>query len=249
METHRIPGKVVLIGTPAEEAGGGKVILLERGAYKEMDVCIMCHPSPGAPASASIGTTIAMQAIDIEYFGHSAHAGAAPCISLLRQQIKPDQRIHGIIQGKDWSPNVIPDYSKMRWLVRARNAAELTSLVPRVRNCFEAAALATSCRCEVTADRPYYDLQQNHVLGAASFMNFVHRSTGLIVLLGRAFADIVGTRYGIQTTEAGSTASTDFGNVSYGENSTGLSLLRRRVLTLPNSLAGPSPSLCYSDSA
>ncbi|KAJ2930843.1 hypothetical protein H1R20_g6258, partial [Candolleomyces eurysporus] len=152
METHRIPGKVILIGTPAEEAGGGKVILLERGAYKEMDVCIMCHPSPGAPASASIGTTIAMQAIDIEYFGHSAHA---------------------------------------------------------------AAALATSCRCEVTADRPYYDLQQNHVLGAASFMNFVYRSTGLIVLLGRAFADIVGTRYGIQTTEAGSTASTDFGNVSY----------------------------------
>ncbi|KAJ2918695.1 hypothetical protein MD484_g1782, partial [Candolleomyces efflorescens] len=218
METHRIPGKVILLGTPgkpsyalrrlllpttsqAEEAGGGKVILLERGAYKEMDVCIMCHPSPGAPSSASIGTTIAMQAIDIEYFGHSAHAGAAPwegtnaldaaflaysSISLLRQQIKPDQRIHGIIQGKDWSPNVIPDYSKMRWLVRARNAAELNS----------AAALATSCRYEVSADKPYYDLQQNHVLG-------------------RAFADIVGTRYGIQTSEAGWTASTDFGNVSY----------------------------------
>ncbi|TEB36562.1 hypothetical protein FA13DRAFT_1622993 [Coprinellus micaceus] len=211
METLRTPGKVILLGTPAEESGGGKIILLERGAYKEMDVCIMCHPGPGREHSASIGPTIAMQAIEVEYFGHSAHAGAAPwegtnaldaaflaysSVSLLRQHMKPEQRIHGIIQGKDWSPNVIPDYSKMRWLVRSPTHTELSSLVRRAKNCFEAASLATSCTLKVTADQPYYDLQQNSVLG-------------------QAFADIVGGRYGVQTTTAGTTASTDFGNVSY----------------------------------
>ncbi|KAJ3520990.1 hypothetical protein NMY22_g12501 [Coprinellus aureogranulatus] len=218
-----------------EESGGGKIILLERGAYKEMDVCIMCHPGPGSERSASIGPTIAMQAIEVEYKGHSAHAGAAPwyvlhnsptpadrlalwaltewrsregtnaldaaflaysSISLLRQQMKPEQRIHGIIQGKDWSPNVIPDYSKMRWLVRSPTYTELSSLVRRARNCFEAGALATACTCRVKADKAYYDLQQNSVLG-------------------QSFADIVGSRYGVRTTNAGTTASTDFGNVSY----------------------------------
>lgn len=211
LETHRTPGKVILLGTPAEEAGGGKIILLERGGFKEMDVCIMCHPSPGNERSASIGPTIAMQAIEVEYFGHSAHAGAAPwegtnaldaaflaysSVSLLRQQMKPEQRIHGIIQGKDWSPNVIPDYSKMRWLVRSPTYTELIPLVKRARNCFEAAATATSCVCKVTADKPYYDLRQNSVLGYA-------------------FADIAGSRYGVQTSKSGITASTDFGNISY----------------------------------
>ncbi|KAF5338342.1 hypothetical protein D9611_012459 [Ephemerocybe angulata] len=211
MEAHRTPGKIILLGTPAEEAGGGKIILLERGGYKEMDVCIMCHPSPGSERSASVGPTIAMQAIEVEYFGQSAHAGAAPwegtnaldaaflaysSVSLLRQQMKPEQRIHGIVQGKDWSPNVIPDYAKMRWLVRSPTYAELLPLVKRAKNCFEAAATATSCVCKVTAERPYYDLQQNRVLG-------------------NAFADIVGNRYGVQTTQAGTTASTDFGNISY----------------------------------
>ncbi|EAU90467.2 aminoacylase 1-like protein 2 [Coprinopsis cinerea okayama7 len=149
MEKHKISGKIVLLGTPAEEAGGGKVILLERGAYNDMDVCLMCHPSPGEPHSASIGPTIAMQAIEVEFFGHSAHAGAAPwegtnaldaaflaysSISMLRQQLKPDHRIHGVIQGKDWSPNG------------------------------KAAGMATSCSVDLKTELPYYDLRQNTVL-------------------------------------------------------------------------------------
>ncbi|TFK75009.1 amidohydrolase [Pluteus cervinus] len=211
LETHNVPGKVVLLGTPAEEGGAGKAILLERGGYADMDACIMCHPGPGLPRSISVGTTIAMQEIEIEYYGHSAHAGAAPWegtnaldaaflaysgISVLRQQMKPDHRIHGIVLGKDWSSNVIPDYAKMLWGVRAPNWNELQAFVKRAIACFEGAALATSCTLKIKADLPYFDLHQNHILADA-------------------FADIVGQRYGVLTTTTDSTASTDFGNISY----------------------------------
>ncbi|KAF8159514.1 hypothetical protein B0H34DRAFT_782235 [Crassisporium funariophilum] len=195
----------------AEEGGGGKVILLERGGYDEMDACIMCHPAAGIPHSTSVGSTIAMQSITVEYFGHSAHAGGAPWegtnaldaaflaysgVSMLRQQMKPDHRVHGIVQGKDWQPNVIPDYTKMNWLARAPTSEELIPFVERVQNCLKAAALATSCRLEIKLDSAYFDLHQNTVLA-------------------QDFADIVGSRYGLLTLTTGTTASTDFGNVSY----------------------------------
>ncbi|KAF9525316.1 hypothetical protein CPB83DRAFT_859614 [Crepidotus variabilis] len=207
----KIPGNIILLGTPAEETGGGKVILLDRGGYNEMDACIMCHPAPGPRHSASTGSTTALQRIVVEYYGHSAHAGAAPwegtnaldaaflaysSISMLRQQIKPDHRVHGVIEGKHWQANVIPDYAKMSWMARAPTYAELASFVDRLRNCLSAAALATGCKVEFAVDQPYYDLHQNPVLV-------------------QDFADIVGSRYGVVTTPDGSSASTDFGNVSY----------------------------------
>ncbi|KAF7370574.1 Aminoacylase 1-like protein 2 [Mycena sanguinolenta] len=227
LEAHNIPGKVVLLGTPAEEGGGGKVILLERGGYDDMDLCVMCHPSPGPKNSASIARTIAVQDIKVEYAGRNAHAGAAPWegtnaldaaflaysnISVLRQQMKPDHRVHGIIESNgDWVPNgkhfsfkssstngraVIPDYAKMHWLVRAPTSSDLAAFVERVKNCFEAAALATSCEMKLHFEHPYWDLNQNQVLG-------------------QEFSDIVMKRYGIITSTGIGSASTDFGNVSY----------------------------------
>lgn len=97
MKSHNIPGKVVLLGTPAEEGGAGKVKLLEAGACeclilateaeltfidKEMDICLMQHPA-GLPAGlkGAIGVTSAIQTIEVEYFGKPAHAAAAPCKS------------------------------------------------------------------------------------------------------------------------------------------------------------------------
>ncbi|KXN92424.1 Peptidase M20 domain-containing protein 2 [Leucoagaricus sp. SymC.cos] len=211
LQTHNIPGKVVLLGTPAEEAGGGKVILLERGGYKDMDACIMCHPGAGRLNSTSIGSTTAMQAIEVEYFGHSAHAGAAPwegtnaqdaaflaysSISVLRQQMKPDHRVHGVLSGNNWVPNIIPDYAQMRWYVRAPTSKELTAFVEKVKNCFQAAALATSCKVALHVQAPYYDLHQNEVLA-------------------HDFVNIVGSRYGMLTSTDDTAASTDFGNVTY----------------------------------
>ncbi|KAK0467138.1 uncharacterized protein EV420DRAFT_668556 [Desarmillaria tabescens] len=207
-----IPGKIILLGTPAEERVGGKIILLERGAYKDMDLCIMCHPGPGPSNSANLGSTTAMQEAEVEYFGQSAHAGAAPwegtnaldaaflaysSISVLRQQIKPDHRIHGILGGKNWTANVIPDYAHMTWIVRAPTHGEVGEFAQRVKACFEAAALATACKVKIKFSSPYYELLQNSVLG-------------------KEFADKVGRNYGMVSSDRdGSSASTDFGNVSF----------------------------------
>jgi len=117
---HGIWGTVALLGTPAEENGGGQIVLLERGGYKDIDACIMCHPMPGSSNSVTVATSLAMQNIIVEYFGRIAHASIAPWeginaldavvpvysnISTLRQQIKLDHRVHGIVEGKNWEPN------------------------------------------------------------------------------------------------------------------------------------------------
>ncbi|KAK7056416.1 hypothetical protein VNI00_002971 [Paramarasmius palmivorus] len=204
-------GKIILLGTPAEESGGGKIILLERGGYKDMDICIMSHPGPGPSHSFDVGSSNAMQTIEVEYFGKNAHAGMAPwegtnaldaaflaysSISVLRQQIKPDHRVHGVILGKDWLPNVIPDYAKMRWIVRAPSHLELEAFADRVVNCFKAASMATGCKVNIKADASYYDLNQNEVLA-------------------KEFTKIAKEHFQMDTTCQGSTASTDFGNVGY----------------------------------
>ncbi|KAL0577296.1 hypothetical protein V5O48_004689 [Marasmius crinis-equi] len=211
LEATNTPGKIILLGTPAEEVGGGKIILLDRGGYDEMDLCLMCHPGPGPSHSFDVGSTLAMQNIEVEFFGKSAHAGAAPwegtnaldaaflaysSISVLRQQMKPDQRVHGIIQGKDWFPNIIPDYAKMKWIVRAPTHAELQVLAEKILNCFRAASLATSCELSIRIDAAYYDLNQN-------------------AALAKEFETVIKQRYQMETTCRGSTASTDFGNVGH----------------------------------
>ena len=68
---HDLPGRIVLLGTPAEEGGAGKVVLIERGAYKDMDVCMMCHPGPGPKMSSGTGPSLALTGINVEYFGHT----------------------------------------------------------------------------------------------------------------------------------------------------------------------------------
>ncbi|KAF7770400.1 hypothetical protein Agabi119p4_6374 [Agaricus bisporus var. burnettii] len=211
LQTHNIPGKVVLLGTPAEEEGGGKVILLERGAYKGFDACIMCHPAVGPPNSSSVGSTTARQEIQVEYFGHSAHAGAAPwegtnaqdaahiaysSVSVLRQQMKPDHRVHGVLQGVNWVANIIPDYARMLWYVRAPTSKELLCSVEKVKNCLQAAALATSCKISLRLETPYYELHQNNVLA-------------------QEFVNVVGSQFGMATNTTSTSASTDFGNITY----------------------------------
>ncbi|KAI0321513.1 hypothetical protein OF83DRAFT_1051107, partial [Amylostereum chailletii] len=214
---HDIPGKVPLLGTPAEEGGSGKAILLEAGAYEGMDACLMqcyrSHPAPGPIHGASLSSCLALERVTVEYHGHTAHAALAPwegqnaldaavsaysSIGLLRQQIKPSHRVHGIIEGKNWAPNIIPDYSKMTLYTRAPTRAEVQLLEPRVRACVEAAALATACTCNITPPgKPTYDLRQNKALGDT-------------------FAETFRSKYGPIDYEFGiASASTDFGNITY----------------------------------
>ncbi|GJE91327.1 M20 family metallopeptidase [Phanerochaete sordida] len=213
MEKLDIAGTVVLLGTPAEERDYGKVTLLEKGAYKDMDVCLMCHPAPGPPLSASLSSSLAITPLVVEYFGHTAHAALAPweghnaldaavaaytSVALLRQQIKPTHRVHGTLQGRDWAVNIIPDYAWMKWLMRAPTRKEVDVLVPRVRNCLEAAAIATDTKAKFnTRERGVDELRQNTALGGE-------------------FARTFASRYGaVDYTYGISSASTDFGNVTY----------------------------------
>ncbi|KAI0689751.1 aminoacylase 1-like protein 2 [Cytidiella melzeri] len=213
LEELDIPGTVVLLGTPAEEGGYGKVRLLEKGGYEGMDACLMCHPSPGPALSASLSSTLAINQLTVEYHGHTAHAALAPWegqnaldavvsaytnISLLRQQLKPTYRVHAAISGRDWAANIIPDYSKMQYLVRAPTTAEVLETVPRVKACLDAAALATACKAEYDySGVPLNEVRQNKALGDE-------------------FASVFASKYGAVDYVYGiANASTDFGNITY----------------------------------
>ncbi|KAF8635628.1 hypothetical protein AX15_000267 [Amanita polypyramis BW_CC] len=213
LQQFNISGKISLLGTPAEEGGSGKAILLDKGAYADMDVCLMCHPAPGPKGSVSLSGSLSLQRIKVEYFGHTAHAALSPWegknsldaavlaynnISALRQQLRPTHRVHGIIEGKDWTPSIIPDYSNMYYYVRAPTRAEMLKTVDRTVSCFEAAALATGCELKLERlNMIMDDIRQNKALGAE-------------------VANITLNKYGDIDYDWGiREASTDFGNVTY----------------------------------
>ncbi|KAG1737477.1 uncharacterized protein EDB91DRAFT_1140061 [Suillus paluster] len=240
MENLNIDGKVILLGTPAEEGGFGKVMLYEKGAYDEMDVCLMCHPAPGPRHSISLSGCLAISRITVEYQGHTAHAGLSPWegqnaldaavlaynnVSLLRQQIKPTHRVHGIFEGKDWAPNIIPDHAIMQWLVRAPTTSEMEDTRKRVISCFESVFHYRLVRMT----KQYYIFAQSGCtriwMQSSSYgwigrqRNQAKQSTcGLVlnVVPGDELADVVLKRYGAIDYEWGiKSASTDFVSVSH----------------------------------
>ena len=159
---------VTVFGTPAEEGGGGKVYMLERGAFDGVHAAMMVHPGPVDVAEAR---PFAASHMLVRYRGQATHAAAYPeqginaadaftvaqvAIGLLRQQLLPSTRVHGIVTHGGDAPNAIPDRTEGRWYVRAETLDELAGLEPRVRRCFEAGALATGCELEIEADAPPY---------------------------------------------------------------------------------------------
>ncbi|PKC58966.1 putative amidohydrolase [Rhizophagus irregularis] len=184
-EKHEIPGKVKLFGTPAEENGGGKIILIKAGAYNDVEISLMIHPSP---YEGSFFSHFANESYNIEYFGRNAHAAGIPWeginaldamilafnnIGLLRQQIKPTEtRIHGIINNGGKAPNVIPDYTSASFTIRGKTLEVLNALKPRVYGCFEAAGEATGCTeangtkdVKIFRKRRVFDVKANVTLG------------------------------------------------------------------------------------
>lgn len=155
---------VKVLGTPAEEGGGGKILLLERGAFDGAHLAMMVHP---APMESALFPCLAVQHFDVRYLGRSAHASAYPqlginaadaltvaqvSIGLLRQHIRGSDRIHGIVTDGGDAPNIVPERTAGQWYVRSATLAELAELYPRVQACFEAGALATGA--EVVFDEP-----------------------------------------------------------------------------------------------
>ncbi|KAK6956908.1 hypothetical protein Daesc_002190 [Daldinia eschscholtzii] len=165
------PGRLRLLGTPAEEGGGGKVKLIEAGAFKdEIAAAIMAHPMPthqifGPDASHTYDglaglKMIASHKFRTEFRGKTAHAAGEPwngvnaldaavaaysSVGLLRQQIQPDERVHAVIEVGGTVPNVITEYTRMNWNVRSPTIARADKLLARVKACIEGAAIATGC--------------------------------------------------------------------------------------------------------
>src|SRR3989441_4001243 len=147
---------VSVLGTPAEERGGGKILLLERGAFAGVHAAMMVHP---APVDVAEPATLAWWEFEVRYTGKSAHASAFPefginaadaltvaqtAIGLLRQHIRQGDRIHGIVTDGGDAPNVVPAHTAADYIVRARTLADLDEIRTKVLRCFEAGALATA---------------------------------------------------------------------------------------------------------
>jgi amidohydrolase len=159
---------VRVLGTPAEEGGGGKILMLERGAFDDVHAAMMVHPWP---TERLTGSCLAVAHFDVRYFGREAHASAAPwegvnaqdaltvaqvAIGLLRQQLPPGDQVHGVVTHSSAAANVIPANVTARYMARSRTAAGLAALRPRVNACFEAGALATGCAVEFEELAPEY---------------------------------------------------------------------------------------------
>ncbi|MBS7651588.1 MAG: M20 family metallopeptidase [Candidatus Bathyarchaeia archaeon] len=153
-----IDGSLMVFGTPAEEGGvenaGGKVIMVEE--FRAADACLIWHP--GSRNMASRQSSYAREAIQFEFYGKAAHAGASPwegvnalnalllmfrAIDALRQHVRPDVRIHGIIEKGGEAPNIVPDYASAKFYVRAADINYLNEVSEKVKNCARGAALAT----------------------------------------------------------------------------------------------------------
>ncbi|MDV6245528.1 M20 family metallopeptidase [Rhodococcus opacus] len=200
-----------VLGTPAEEGGGGKIDMLKRGAFEGVHAAVMAHPGPVDVARAE---PYAVSHSHIRYDGKAAHAAAYPergvnaadaftvaqvAIGLLRQQLPSSTRVHGMMTRGGEAPNAIPQRTEGRWYVRAETREELARIEPRVARCFEAGAVATGCELTIAPEsEPYSEFRTDEALLAS----YVRHAEGL----GRVFrtgADSLMNR-----------ASTDMGNVS-----------------------------------
>src|SRR2546426_8612080 len=170
---------VSVVGTPAEERGGGKIQLLERGVFADAHAAMMVHP---APVDVVEPVTLAWWDFEVRYTGRAAHASAFPelginaadaltiaqtAIGLLRQHIRQSDRIHGIVTDGGDAPNVVPAHAAADYIVRARALAELDEIRAKVLRCFEAGALATGATLEVKpSGTPYAEVQHDAALAA-----------------------------------------------------------------------------------
>ena len=202
-----------VIGTPAEElGGGGKIRLLQGGAFAGVHAAMMVHPYPTDNVAPLM---LANAHFSVRYTGKEAHASAYPelginaadaltvaqvAIGLLRQHIRPTDRVHGIVTKGGDAPNIIPALTTARYIVRARTLDDLEEIRAKVLRCFEAGALATGAQLEIFDSRPPYAQVQHDPTLAALYRRNAEA-------LGRVFPDV-------GEAQQRSGGSTDMGNIS-----------------------------------
>jgi amidohydrolase len=209
---ERLPGRVRILGTPAEERGGGKELMARQGAFDGVDAAMMVHP---AGVNLIDMPSIAVAELEVHYHGRAAHASAMPerglnaldalvqgyqSVAALRQHIRPSERIHGIITNGGQAPNIVPERAAGRFYVRARNATQLEPLKERVAGCFRGAAEATGTQLELLWGEVDYEPVRFNAPLAACFQANAER-------LGRHFVPL-------EELPPRFAGSTDMGNVS-----------------------------------
>ncbi|KAJ5980086.1 hypothetical protein N7481_007384 [Penicillium waksmanii] len=218
LDQQQIPGRVRLVGTPAEEGLGGKIPIIEAGAYKDVDACMMVHPGPFTECPGFTGDaympTLASLKLTVRFTGKTAHAAMAPwegvnaldaavlsynSIGVLRQQIHPCNRVHCIISDGGLRPNIIPGSSALDCYIRSPTLAMAEELFKRVKNCFEGAALQAGCTLEIQMHNAYADLRPNKALATA---------------YSQAMSQM-GIEVRCDLSSSGVPGSTDQGNVTY----------------------------------
>ena len=206
----QLGGNVVVLGTPGEEGFGGKIDMAKAGAFREVDVAMIVHPDT---RNMSTEEALAASTLEVEFFGRPAHAAGQPhkginaldamilaftSINSLRQHIRGDARIHGIITDGGEAPNIVPAHSAAVFLVRALDDDYLSELKDRVLNCFTGASVATGARLEYRwRDSTYAPMKNNMTLAGLFRQN--------LESLGRK-VEAFDPRFGL--------GSTDMGNVS-----------------------------------
>jgi amidohydrolase len=206
----QLGGSVVVLGTPGEENLGGKIDMVKAGTFKGIDVAMIVHPDT---RNMSTEEALACSSLEVEFFGRPAHAASQPhkginaldamilaftSINSLRQHIRGDARIHGIITDGGEVPNIVPAHSAAVFSVRALDNDYLSELKDRVLNCFTGASVASGARLEYSwADRIYAPMKNNVILAGLFKQN--------LESLGRQ----------VEAFDAGlGLGSTDMGNVS-----------------------------------
>jgi len=204
-------GRLVVLGSPAEEGGGGKVNLIDGGAFDGVDAAVMVHP---AGRDLRRMHAIAIHQVLVSYEGAAAHAAAAPYegrnaldaavlgynnLAALRQHLRPDERVHGIITDGGDRPNIVPAHAAAHWYVRAGTRDRLAALEERVLACLQAGADAAGCTMDaVWLDPAYDEMRDNEALTDLYAAN--------AAMVGRTVAE--------PTPATAVTGSTDMGNVS-----------------------------------
>jgi len=206
----QLGGSVVVLGTPGEEVFGGKIDMVKAGAFKEIDVAMIVHPDVRNMVTIQ---ALSCSSLEVEFFGQPAHAAAQPdkginaleamilaftSINSLRQHIRSEARIHGIITDGGEAPNIVPAHSAAVFLIRAPDIEYLAELKDKVLNCFTGASVATGARLEYKwKDRSYAPMKNNSTLAGLFKQN--------LESLGR-HVEAFDPRFGF--------GSTDMGNVS-----------------------------------
>jgi amidohydrolase len=236
IKKHNLPGKVIIFGTPGEEGiGGGKVRLLNAGAYQGVDISLISHP--GILNNSPRVRTTAFARLEVEYFGRPAHAANSPwlginaldalviaynAISVLRQQTMPTDVIGMSITNGGAAPNVIHAYAAGTCVIRASSSSRLKALQDKVSGCFRAGAEATGARVEIKITPGYADHVPNLLLAASytKYWNMLPDAPDPPIPAGEQFTFVK--------------ASTDQGNISYAMPSVNASFA-----IPPGPLSGP----------